>query len=74
VLILLTTIIWAFGKNVFKMLFIKPVDFDESRLQPIPFSESISQFFLLALVVYLGLTPPHGLVELIRSAISTLPR
>ena len=74
VLILLTTIIWAFGKNVFKMLFIKPVDFDESRLVHIPFSESISQFILLALVVYLGLTPPHGLVELIKAAISTLPR
>jgi hydrogenase-4 component F len=73
VLILLTTIIWAFGKNVFKMLFIKPVYFDESRLEPIPFSESVSQFILLALVVYLGLTPPHGLVELIKAAISTLP-
>jgi hydrogenase-4 component F len=73
VLILLTTIIWAFGKNVFKMLFIKPVDFDETRIEPIPFSESISQFILLALVVYLGLTPPPGLVELIKAAISTLP-
>jgi hydrogenase-4 component F len=73
VLILLTTIIWAFGKNVFKMLFIKPVDFDDSRIEAIPFSESISQFILLGLVVYLGLTPPNALVELIRSAVSTLP-
>jgi len=73
VLILLTTIIWAFGKNVFKMLFIKPVDFDETRIEPIPFSESISEFILLALVVYLVLTHPPGLVELIKAAISTLP-
>jgi hydrogenase-4 component F len=73
VLILLTTIIWAFGKNVFKMLFIKPVDFDDTHIEPVPFSESISQFILLGLVVYLGLTPPNALVELIRSAISTLP-
>jgi hydrogenase-4 component F len=73
VLILLTTIIWAFGKNVFKMLFIKPVDFDESRLVSIPFSESISQFVLLILVIYLGLVPPQGLVGLIHAAINSLP-
>ena len=37
VLILLTIIIWAFGKNVFKMLFIKPVDFDDTQVEPFPF-------------------------------------
>jgi len=74
VLILLTTIIWAFGRNVFKMLFIKPVDFDDTRVEKIPFSESLSQFILLGLVIYLGLTPPGQLVELINSAISALPR
>lgn len=74
ILVLLTTIIWAFGKNVFKMLFIKPVDFDDSHLEPVHFSESISQYVLLALVIYLGLTPPDMLVSLIESAISTLPR
>jgi len=56
------------------MLFIKPVNFDDARVETIPFMESISQFILLALVIYLGLTPPNGLVELINSAISTLPR
>jgi hydrogenase-4 component F len=74
VMILLTVIIWAFGKNVFKMLFVKPVDFDDSHVEPIPFSESVSQFILLALVIYLGLNPPGELVELINSAISTLPK
>jgi hydrogenase-4 component F len=74
VLILLTFIIWAFGKNVFKMLFIKPVDFNPANKEPIPFSESISQFVLLTLVIYVGLTPPHKLVELINAAISTLPQ
>jgi hydrogenase-4 component F len=73
VLILLTTIIWAFGKNVFKMLFIKPIDFNDTKVEPVPFSESISQFLLLALVIYLGLTPPDELVILIREAIGTLP-
>jgi hydrogenase-4 component F len=74
VLVLLTVIIWAFGKNVLKMLFIKPVDFDASGVVPIPASESISQFTLLAMVVYIGLYPPGFLVNLIRSAISTLPQ
>lgn len=73
-LILLTVIIWAFGRNVFKMLFIKPVDFDDTHVEPIPFSESLSQIILLILVVYLGLNPPEELVTLINSAISTLPR
>ncbi len=73
VLILLTTIIWAFGKNVFKMLFIKPVGFDDTNLERIPASESFSQFLLLGLVIYLGLTPPDSLVALIRSAIASLP-
>jgi len=73
VLILLTTIIWAFGRNVFKMLFIKPVDFDSSQVEPVPFSESVSQFVLLTLVLYLGLTPPGELVSLIHSAIGSLP-
>lgn len=74
VMILLTVIIWAFGKNVFKMLFIKPIDFDDSQVESIPFSESLSQFLLLALVIYVGLNPPEALVSLIQSAISTLPR
>jgi hypothetical protein len=55
------------------MLFIKPVDFDDTHVESIPFSESISQFVLLALVIYLGLNPPGELVQLIHSAISTLP-
>jgi hydrogenase-4 component F len=74
IMILLTVIIWAFGKNVFKMLFVKPVDFDESHIVPIPVSESVSQFILLALVIYLGLNPPAEMVELINAAISTLPK
>jgi hypothetical protein len=56
------------------MLFIKPIDFDDSQVESIPFSESLSQFLLLALVIYVGLNPPEALVSLIQSAISTLPR
>ena len=74
VMILLTVIIWAFGKNVFKILFVKPVDFDDSHIERIPVSESVSQYILLALVVYLGLNPPPQLVNMINEAISVLPK
>ncbi|NJK97267.1 MAG: hypothetical protein HC905_22280 [Bacteroidales bacterium] len=73
ILLLLTIIIWAFGKNVFKMLFIKPVGIDESKLEKMSPTESISQFALLLLVIYLGLNPPAILVDLIQNAIINLP-
>ena len=73
VLILLTMIIWAFGKNILKMLFIPPVDFDESHLPKISPWESSSQFLLLAAAVYLGLNPPAVFVDLIRESITLIP-
>lgn len=73
VLLLLTIIIWAFGKNVFKMLFIKPIGFDDTKIEKMHPSESYSQFFLLILVIYLGLNPPPILVDLINNAIINLP-
>ncbi len=66
-------IIWAFGKNIFKMLFIKPVGFNDLNVEKISPVESISQFVLLTMVIYIGLNPPHELVLLINSAISNLP-
>ncbi|TAL50181.1 MAG: hypothetical protein EPN92_02050 [Chitinophagaceae bacterium] len=73
VMLLLTVIIWAFGKNVFKLLFSPAVDFKEEGIEKIKPIESISQFILLALVVYLGLNPPQEFVTLIREAIKNLP-
>ena len=73
ILLLLTLIIWSFGKNIFKMLFIKPVGFDEETVVKIPVVESLSQFILLAMVIYLGLNPPAEFVTLINTAISNLP-
>lgn len=73
ILLLLTIIIWSFGKNVFKMLFIKPVGFDETRYEKVHPAESISQYVLLALVIYIGLNPPAFLVELLHGAIINLP-
>ncbi|HEX8041187.1 MAG TPA: proton-conducting transporter membrane subunit [Chryseosolibacter sp.] len=74
VLLLLTLIIWSLGRNIFKMLFIKTVGFKDDNLRKIPFVESLSQFILLALVVYLGLNPPAGIVNLINEATQYLPK
>ena len=73
VMVLLTMIIWAFGKNIFKLLFSPAVDFKEDNIEKINPSESISQFILLGLVVYLGLNPPHEFVILIQESIKNLP-
>src|ERR1035438_2670853 len=74
ILLLLTMIIWSFGKNIFKMLFIKPVNFNEDNLVKISPVESISQYILLGMVIYLGLNPPAELVNLINDAVSNLPK
>jgi hydrogenase-4 component F len=73
VMVLLTMIIWAFGKNIFKLLFSPAVDFREDNIEKINPAESISQLILLALVVYLGLNPPQEFVTLIQEAIKNLP-
>lgn len=72
-LILLTIIIWAFGKNIFKLLFTPATDIDESKIEKIKPYESLSQFILFGLVIYLGLNPPAQMVELISEAIKNLP-
>src|SRR5665647_320920 len=74
VLILLTMIIWAFGKNIMKILFIPAVGFDDSHVPVISPWESSSQFILLALAAYLGLNPPAEFVQLIKESIMLLPK
>src|SRR5437773_2443744 len=44
VMLLLTMIIWAFGKNMFKLIFSPAVDFNETTLEKIKPYESLSQF------------------------------
>jgi hydrogenase-4 component F len=73
VLLLLTIIIWAFGKNIFKLLFTPAVGFKDENIEKIKPYESISQFILLGLVVYLGMNPPLQMVELINEAVKNLP-
>ena len=73
VLLLLTLIIWAFGKSIMKILFIPPVGFNDSHVPVISPWESSSQFILLALAVYLGLNPPAEFVQLIKESVMLLP-
>ncbi|MBU3928732.1 MAG: hypothetical protein KKB74_13085 [Bacteroidetes bacterium] len=73
VLLLLTMIIWAFGKNILKILFIPPVGFNENNVPRISPWESVTQFMLLALAVYLGLNPPVEFVHLIEESLILLP-
>jgi len=74
VLLLLTLIIWSFGKNIFKILFIKPVGFEGMAVEKIPPIESLTQYAFLALVIYLGFFPPALFVNLINQAIGLLPK
>jgi hydrogenase-4 component F len=74
VLLLLTMIIWAFGKNIFKILFIPAVGFDDKNVPVISPWESSSQFILLALAIYLGLNPPAAFVHLIQDSVQLLPK
>ena len=73
VLLLLTMIIWSFGKNIFKVLFIPAVGFVDSNIEKISHWESVSQFILLAIAVYLGLNPPVVFVQLLKESVSLLP-
>jgi hydrogenase-4 component F len=73
VLLMLTIIIWAFGKNIFKILFISPVGFDDSKVPATSPWESLSQYVLLAFAFWLGLDPPVIFTELIKDAITILP-
>jgi hydrogenase-4 component F len=73
VLLLLTMIIWAFGKNIFKVLFIPAIGFDEKNVPKISPWESVTQFLLLAGAVYLGLNPPVEFIYLIKESIEFLP-
>lgn len=74
VLLLLTLIIWSQARNFFKMIFIKPIHFKAENLEKISSVESISQYILILLVIYLGLNPPAVMVDLINESIRHLAR
>ncbi len=73
VLILLTLIIWGFGSNIFKLLFYpSPETMDKSAIPEISPWESLSQYILLAVAVYMAYNPPQRFVELIQDAVKLI--
>jgi hydrogenase-4 component F len=73
VLLLLTMIIWGFGTNIFKLLFTPPLTIDESKIPRISSWESLSQYILLGLAVYIAYNPPVQFVTLLQDAVKLLP-
>lgn len=71
VLILLTAIIFLFGKNAFHILF-NEENIAETKKVKANSYETISQFILFGLVIYLGINPPVFFTDLINSAIAIL--
>ena len=71
-IVLLTTIIWALGKNFFKILF---VDSSAVSVQPAVkqnVTELVLQYGLLGLAIWLGMCPPQFFVDLINDAVQLL--
>ncbi len=73
ILLLLTMIMWALGKNIFSMLFL-PGDVQDVKTVKINPWESATQFILLSTAIYLGLNPPAAFVQLINDAVMLLPK
>ncbi|HZK07161.1 MAG TPA: proton-conducting transporter membrane subunit [Bacteroidales bacterium] len=72
VLILLTVIIYTFSKNAFHLLYGETdnlVDRESIKVNPY---ETISQFVLFGLVIYLGVNPPLFFTDLINNALAIL--
>jgi hydrogenase-4 component F len=73
VLLLLTIVIYAFGKNILKILFLPVPGIDESKIPKINPWESLTQYLLLFTAIWLGLDPPPVFVQLIQDAVKLLP-
>jgi hydrogenase-4 component F len=69
ILLLLTMIIWAFGKSIFRLLFTPPTGFNEAGAGKISPLETVPQLIFLGAVIYLGINPPAQLVELINESV-----
>ena len=72
VLVLLTIIIWGFGSNVFKVLFTPPVRINESEIPKISPWESLSQYVLLILAIWLAYAPPYEFISMIEESVKLI--
>jgi hydrogenase-4 component F len=73
VLVLLTIVIYAFGKNIMKILFLPVQGLDETTIPKINPWESLTQYILLFTAIWLGLNPPPIFVQMIQDAVKILP-
>lgn len=73
VLVLLTIIVYSFGKNMMKILFVPVSGIDEANIPVISKWESATQYVLLFMALWLGLNPPDLFVTVIKDAIKILP-
>lgn len=72
ILLLLTVVVFVFGKHLFSLLYSETdstVNVSKIKLNPY---ETISQYVLLGLVVYLGVAPPAYFTDLVHQAIAIL--
>lgn len=68
IMVLLTIIIWAQGRNFFRLIFTPHPDVDYDKAErPRPF-ESLSQVLLILFVMLMGIYPPEAILMFIRAA------
>jgi len=70
ILFLFTIIIYVFAKHLFFLLYSNSPENKNFETIKINRFETISQFVLFGLVIYLGFNPPVFFTDLIKSAIS----
>ncbi len=71
VMLLLTIIIWSLGRSIFSLLF-TPKRFESTLVERPSMVESVSQYVLLALVIWLGIYPPNFFVHFLTEIVSQL--
>jgi len=71
-LVLLAFILWAFGKSIFQILFLKAPQALIENKPKINIWENVPQYVLLVTALYIGLNPPDALTALIKEAIQYL--
>jgi hydrogenase-4 component F len=71
VAVLLTIIIWSLGRSIFGLLF-TPRKLEHLTLKRPSITESVSQYVLLALVIWLGIYPPAFFIRFLTEIVSQL--
>jgi hydrogenase-4 component F len=71
-LFLLTVIMFVIGKNFLHLLYYNGDGFTTPQSVKVNTSETVSQFVLFGLIIYLGVNPPEFLSDLIKGATAVL--